>query len=78
MVMEVTFQTLADVAALQKMACSVKEQVLLGTSDDSVQVDARSFLGLFTLDFSNPVKVTTDSLYVIRRLERASRAKAWA
>ena len=37
--------------------------------DDTIRVDARSFLGLFTLDFSKPLKVVTDSLYVMRRLE---------
>ena len=41
-------------------------------------VDAKSFLGLFTLDFSHPVEVVTDSLYVIRRLEIMSRRKAAA
>ena len=38
-------------------------------------MDARSFLGLFTLDFSKPLKVVTDSLYVMRRLEIRQRER---
>lgn len=76
MVMETKFDSIADIANLQRMASTVDEQVLIASQDDGIRVDARSFLGLFTLDFSQPVKVITDSLYVIRRLEIASRARA--
>lgn len=78
MVIETKFDSIAEIAALQRMASTVDEQVLISSKDDSIKVDARSFLGLFTLDFSQPVKVMTDSLYVIRRLEMASRARASA
>ena len=37
--------------------------------DDRIRVDAKSFIGLFTLDFTQPVKVVTESPYVIRKLE---------
>ena len=37
-------------------------------------MDARSFLGLFTLNYAKPMKVITDSLYVIRMLEIRRRA----
>ncbi len=76
MVMETKFDSIADIANLQRMASTVDEQVLIASQDDSIRVDARSFLGLFTLDFSQPVKVITDSVYVLRRLETASRARA--
>ena len=78
MVMETKFDSIADIANLQRMASTVDEQVLIASQDDSIRVDARSFLGLFTLDFSQPVKVITDSVYVLRRLETASRARAGA
>ena len=48
------------------------------SEDENIHIDAKSFIGLFVLDFSKPVKVVTDSLYVIRRLELASRAKLTA
>lgn len=78
MVIETRFDSIADIANLQRMASTVDEQVLIADQEDTIKVDARSFLGLFTLDFSKPVKVITDSLYVIRRLEMASRARAKA
>lgn len=78
MVIETRFDSIADIANLQRMASTVDEQVLIADQEDTIKVDARSFLGLFTLDFSKPVKVITDSLYVIRRLEMVSRARARA
>lgn len=78
MVIETKFDSIAEIAALQRMADTVEEQVLIRTSDSNIMVDAKSFLGLFTLDFSQPVEVVTDSLYVIRRLEMMSRQKAAA
>lgn len=78
MVIETKFDSIAEIATLQRMADTVEEQVLIRTSDSNIMVDAKSFLGLFTLDFSQPVEVVTDSLYVIRRLEMMSRQKAAA
>ncbi|HIY17045.1 MAG TPA: hypothetical protein H9839_06885 [Candidatus Intestinimonas stercorigallinarum] len=78
MVMQTKFDSLSEISALQSMASSVEEPVFLRTPDSHIMVDAKSFLGLFTLDFSHPVEVVTDSLYVIRRLEIMSRRKAAA
>ena len=35
---------------------------------NAILVDAKSFIGLFTLDFSKPVNVVTESPYVIHQL----------
>lgn len=75
MVFEAKFDSLKEIAEVQKLAQAVEEQVLFESQDGTLRVDAKSFIGLFVLDFSKPVKVVTDSLYVIRRLELASRAK---
>lgn len=76
MLIEMKFHSVADVAALQRLAVSVEEQVLLTSGDGSMKVDAKSFIGLFTLDFSQPITVITDSSYVMRRLEASCRARA--
>ena len=76
MVIETKFDSIAEIAGLQRMAQTVDEQVLLRAPQSNILVDAKSFLGLFTLDFSKPVAVVTDSVYVIRQLEIASRRKA--
>lgn len=75
MVMECKFDSIQEIAQLQKLARTVEEPVFLASPGEEIRVDARSFLGMFTLDFSRPVKVITDSLYVIRRLEHDSRVR---
>ena len=75
MVFEAKFDSFNEIAEVQKLAQAVEEPVFFESEDGSVRIDAGSFIGLFVLDFSKPVKVVTDSVYVIRRLELASRAK---
>ena len=75
MVIPMQIDSFEELEALQRLACQVDEDVFLHAEDNSIMVDVKSFIGLFTLDFSKPVKVVTDSVYVIRRLELASRAK---
>ncbi len=75
MVMDVKFESLAEVEALQKLASHADLPVYLASQDEALRVDARTFLGLFSVDFSKPVKVITDSMYVIRRLEQAARSQ---
>ena len=75
MVFEAKFDSFNEIAEVQKLAQAVEEPVFFESGDGSMRIDARSFIGLFVLDFSKPVKVVTDSVYVIRRLELASRAK---
>ena len=69
MLIEMKFHSVAELQRLQEIACDVKEEVFLHSMDDRIRVDAKSFIGLFTLDFPQPVKVVTESPYVIRKLE---------
>lgn len=73
MTMNMKFESLTEVENLQRLANTADQPVYLVSGDGSLKVDARTFLGLFSVDFSKPVKVVTDSLYVIRRLEHAAR-----
>ena len=68
MIIPMQFDSLEELYSLQKLACRVEEPVYVHAPDDSIMVDALSFLGLFTLDFSKPVNVVTDSKYVARKL----------
>jgi len=72
--MRLKIESLDELEAIQKLAHSAESPVYLASEDESLRVDARTFLGLFSVDFSQPVKIITDSLYVIRRLEHAARA----
>ena len=68
MVITKKFNSIAAIQALQKIACDVPDSVH-NLEGDKV-VDAKSFIGLFTLDFSKEVNIVTDSEYVIKELEK--------
>lgn len=72
MVIPMQFNSLEELYQLQKLASKVDEAVYVHSPDNSIMVDARSFIGLFTLDFTRPVNVVTDSAYVARKLGAAS------
>ena len=71
MVLELKFDSISELAELQRLAVQADKPVYIANEDDSIRVDARSFLGLFALDYSN-----TDSLYAMRMLEIQQRNRA--
>ena len=75
MVFDLKINAISELADLQQLAANADKPVYIANEDDTIRVDARSFLGLFTLDFSKPLKVVTDSLYVMRRLEIRQRER---
>ena len=70
MVVVKKFNDVAELQKLQRLACSVSEPVFLHSMDDSIMVDAKSFINLFTLDFSQPVKIVTESAEVGKAFEK--------
>lgn len=64
------FNDVVELQKLQRLACSVDEEVFLQSMDDAVKVDAKSFINLFTLDFSKPVKIVTETEAVGREFEK--------
>ena len=74
MVFDLKLQSISELADLQQLAAHADKPVYIANEDDRIRVDARSFLGLFALDYSRPLKVITDSLYVVRMLEIRQRA----
>ena len=75
MVFDCKINSISELADLQQLAAHADKPVYIANEDDTIRVDARSFLGLFALDYSKPLKVVTDSLYVIRMLEIRQRAQ---
>ena len=75
MVFFLILESISELADLQQLAVHADKPVYIANADDSIRVDARSFLGLFALDYSKPMKVITDSLYVVRMLEIRQRAR---
>ena len=64
------FDDVTELQKLQRLACSVTEDVYLYALDDSVKVDAKSFINLFTLDLSRPVKIVTESETIGREFQK--------
>ena len=75
MVFDLKINSISELADLQQLAAHADKPVYIANEDDTIRVDARSFLGLFALDYSRPMKVVTDSLYVVRMLEIQARAR---
>ena len=57
MMIEMQFNSIAQLQRLQEIASSCDDEIFLHSLDDSGRVDAKSFIVLFTLDFTQPVKV---------------------
>ena len=77
MVLELKFDSISELAELQRLAVQADKPVYIANEDDSIRVDARSFLGLFALDYSKPLKVITDSLYGCWRSSSATVRPTW-
>ena len=78
MVIEKKFNSISEISALPRIASMADKEVYLSNQEETIKVDARSFIGLFALDFSQPLKVITDSLYVIRMIEMDLRKQSCA
>ena len=70
MILEKQFHSVAELQRLQELACRAEGDVFIHSMDDSVKVDAKSFIGLFTLDFSGPVRIVTEDEALIKKLSK--------
>ena len=50
---------ITELQKLQALATKCKDDVTITSEDGSVCVDAKSFIGLFALDFTKPVLVVS-------------------
>ena len=60
MVTKKRIYNITELQKLQALATKCKDDVALQSEDGSVTVDAKSFIGLFALDFTKPVLVVTE------------------
>lgn len=69
----VVTKKVASISALKRLnqlAYSVPEEVTISSLDGRVSTDAKSPMGLFTLDYSAPVQITTDAPEILLELAR--------
>ena len=57
-----------ELRKIQTLAKRCKEAVGIRSEDGSIVVDAKSFLGLFALDFTKPVLVVSDNIEYHKRI----------
>ena len=70
MVITRQFKSVDELQRLQRLACSVPDEAFIHSLDDVIMVDAKSFINLFTLDFTQPVKIVTENESVVKEIER--------
>ena len=61
MITIIKINAIEDLQNLQRIACSCIEDVYLHSMDETIMVDVKSFLRLFTLDFEQPLKFVSES-----------------
>ena len=62
------FNSIEELQRLQVLANRTSEPVGLYNEDSTIIVDAKSFVGLFALDFTKPVLVVSEDMNFHRRI----------
>lgn len=70
MVTKKRFHNIEELQKIQALANRSRESVGLHSEDSSVIVDAKSFIGLFALDFTKPVLVVSEDMNFHKRIAR--------
>lgn len=60
MVTKKRFHTIRELQEIQRIASHCSGEVGLHSEDDTIIIDAKSYIGLYTLDFSKPVLVVSE------------------
>ena len=60
---------ITELQKLQALATKCKDDVQITSPDGKIVVDAKSFIGLFALDFTKPVLVVSDNADYHRAIE---------
>lgn len=70
MVTTKVFSDFKQLYLLQKIAEESKYGVGVSNKDGSIRVDAKSFIGLMALDFTNPVRIISEDEKVHEKIRR--------
>ena len=70
MVITKTFSKREDILRLRDLALSVPEPVTVRSLDGQVSMNAKSPMGIYELDFSQPVQIVTDSPVLAQEVEQ--------
>ena len=68
MITKKQFHNIEELQKIQYLATQCSDDVGLHSEDGRVIVDAKSFIGLFALDFSKPVMVVSEDMAFHKRI----------
>lgn len=60
MISKKKFNTIQELQALQRLATQCASDIGLHSEDGKTIVDAKSYIGMYTLDFSQPILVVSE------------------
>ena len=69
MVITMTFSSREEIQRLRELALSVSVAVTIRSLDGEIALNAKSPMGIYALDFSQPVEIVTDSQWLQEQLE---------
>lgn len=61
MITKKKFQSIKELQELQRIASHCPDGVGLHSEDGTVMIDAKSFIGLYTLNFQEPILVVSEN-----------------
>lgn len=70
MVKQIKFNSIEEIQKLQRIAVMCDADVGIHSLDGKIIVDAKSFIGLFALDFSQPVNIVSESEDFFKKMKR--------
>lgn len=70
MITKKRFHNIEELQKLQALANRCPDEVGIHSEDSSIIVDAKSFIGLFALDFTKPVLVVSENMDFHKHITR--------
>lgn len=69
MMIKKKFSTIGEIQRIQQLATQTDCDVAIHSLDNSIRIDAKSFIGMFALNFDEPVYVVCECANFIERIK---------
>ena len=66
----VKIRCIEDIQFLQELAVKMDEEIGLSSMEGDINVDAKTFIRLFSLDFNEPIRVVSESEQVHKKVRK--------
>ena len=65
---QIIFNSLNDIIYLQKTVASLNEEASLISKNDDIIIDAKTFLGLWTLNLNEPIYLVSENEKLFKKV----------